>query len=742
MPSTKIYFIFLLIFIDLKLALKVSIFLYCDDYCETIKLDDKIIYKEGYQSITNKGYYNSFPEFEAERGQIIQIEVRDTIKGHLKLCGEINIDGYIFSTTYPDYWIEVDNKPGMVLDNKTGPCYKTRQTYSFDCIGINTTNDVDVRSILFKFKIPVNLDESNYVRYEKQYKIEDLTYYLLKDESIEFDLAQFVGNISIKLVHPLRFEFDTLKGNFIYMADNSNVINNGTYPNYKFKYNSSNSNEDYTDIIYYYVYKYNNRIDSENATIKFIIDNKNNIFNNINIDCGNRYYIYKGNKKICINNECPSDYPYQIEEDNNKECVKFCKSPYIYLNNNKTCMKSCNSENKFINPYTRTCNNKCSDVYLDKYNGETNECMAECQGNKKYTLFDDENICLNDCYPTDIYHYTNKPLECIKNCLYIDLNSNKCINECNNFYYLKNDKHFCVEKCFDNHFKKGSECVINCEYFINEETKECNNNCPNGWFYYEKENKKYCVQICIDIDDNIIYCKKNKTMLIDLISTYLNEFIEKKKNIKGENVDIKIIKNNEKIEENPNIQLCLSNLNIKDYIILKINSFNKTEYKPLYLNGKEIDISKCKNEVIDILINDNDKILWEKINEKYNYDIFDSKDKFYNDYCSIYNEENMDVLIMDRRKNFYKNYCGKFDCKYLNYNSKLKKVSCKCNNNLSSISINENFDINNNNSFKNVSFITTNIAVITCWKNLKLIKIKNNFGFLPITSLIIVFLFI
>ena len=207
MPSTKIYFIFLLIFIDLKLALKVLIFLYCDDYCETIKLDDKIIYKEGYHSIKNKEYYNSFPEFEAERGQIIQIEVRDTIQGHLKLCGEINIDGYIFSTTYPDYWIEVDNKPGMVLDNKKGPCYKTKQIYLFDCIGINTTNDVDVRTILFKFKIPVNLDESNYVRYEKQYKIEDLTYYLLKGESIEFDLSQLVVNISIKLVHPLRFEF-------------------------------------------------------------------------------------------------------------------------------------------------------------------------------------------------------------------------------------------------------------------------------------------------------------------------------------------------------------------------------------------------------------------------------------------------------------------------------------------------------------------------------------------------------
>ena len=65
---------------------------------------------------------------------------------------------------------------------------------------------------MFKFKIPVNLDKNNYIRYENQYKIEDLTYYLLKGESIEFDLSQLVVNISIKLVHPLRFEFWYIKG--------------------------------------------------------------------------------------------------------------------------------------------------------------------------------------------------------------------------------------------------------------------------------------------------------------------------------------------------------------------------------------------------------------------------------------------------------------------------------------------------------------------------------------------------
>ena len=96
-----------------------------------------------------------------------------------------------------------------------------------------------------------------------------------------------------------------------------------------------------------------------------------------------------------------------------------------------------------------------------------------------------------------------------------------------------------------------------------------------------------------------------------------------------------------------------NNLNITNYIILKINSSNKIEFKPLYLNGKEIDISKCENKQIDIIINEKDETLWKKIKKKYNYDIFDENDKFYNDYCSIYNEDNLDIILQDRRDKFY-----------------------------------------------------------------------------------------
>ena len=47
-----------------------------------------------------------------------------------------------------------------------------------------------------------------------------------------------------------------------------------------------------------------------------------------------------------------------------------------------------------------------------------------------------------------------------------------------------------------------------------------------------------------------------------------------------------------------------------------------------------------------ISINKNYNVLGKKINKEYNYDIYDSKDELYNDYSSINNEENMDIIIL------------------------------------------------------------------------------------------------
>ena len=137
----------------------------------------------------------------------------------------------------------------------------------------------------------------------------------------------------------------------------------------------------YYDMIEYYVYKYNQTIDSEKATIIFNIYDDNNIYI-VNINCPeDQNYVLKGNKKECYNS-CPNNYPYLIEDT--KECVKFCIFPYFYLDDGiNKCVKSCKKYNKYFDPYSRQCLNECN-VYFPKFNDETNECMAECQGNTKY----------------------------------------------------------------------------------------------------------------------------------------------------------------------------------------------------------------------------------------------------------------------------------------------------------------------------------------------------------------------
>ena len=76
--------------------------------------------------------------------------------GDLKLCGEINIDGYIFSTNKTDYWIDVNGNHGQKFYQEA------RDGYSFDCIGINTQYSYVKKSIWFKFQIPLNLEENEY----------------------------------------------------------------------------------------------------------------------------------------------------------------------------------------------------------------------------------------------------------------------------------------------------------------------------------------------------------------------------------------------------------------------------------------------------------------------------------------------------------------------------------------------------------------------------------------------------
>ena len=143
------------------------------------------------------------------------------------------------------------------------------------------------------------------------------------------------------------------------------------------------------------------------------------------------------------------------------------------------------------------------------------------------------------------------------------------------------------------------------------------------------------------------------------------------------------------------------------------------------INDKKVDINKYKI-----------------IYDKYNYNIYNKNDRFYNDYCSIYNEDKFDVIMKDRRHQ-YKNFCEENNCEFIEFNLKTQKIKCYCNN-----IFNFNFNIDKKMNENKIFFgqlknIPSNIIIFTCWKNLKMINLKN-YSFLFSCSIIcleIIFMF-
>jgi len=110
------------------------------------------------------------------------------------------------------------------------------------------------------------------------------------------------------------------------------------------------------------------------------------------------------------------------------------------------------------------------------------------------------------------------------------------------------------------------------------------------------------------------------------------------------------------------------------------------------------------------------------------YDIFNKKDPFYNEICTVFSsDDDTDVLLIERRAKYYKYsiiFCES-GCDYSGYNPKTKLVKCKCevknkiNTNINVIG----FQKNNISSFFDIKTYM-NIEVLKCYK---LLFCKNGF---------------
>ena len=222
--------------------------------------------------------------------------------------------------------------------------------------------------------------------------------------------------------------------------------------------------------------------------------------------------------------------------------------------------------------------------------------------------------------------------------------------------------------------------------------------------------------------------------------------------IKTENVIFEVsaiedqLKSDNKDISNVDLGLCelrlKSKYNISDsqnLIIFKIDIKNLEEsttyvkyeiYHPETLKKLELDI--CSDLKINIFapvyLNDEELSLFSSL-DKAGYNLFDSNDSFYNDFCTPYTTVNgTDILLEDRKKDIYSKNGNKTlcqdECELLFFNETSQKANCNCTPQVSEMNLNTEEGILSTLQFgKNQleeSFFNTlsnsNFQVLKCFK--------------------------
>ena len=109
---------------------------------------------------------------------------------------------------------------------------------------------------------------------------------------------------------------------------------------------------------------------------------------------------------------------------------------------------------------------------------------------------------------------------------------------------------------------------------------------------------------------------------------------------------------------------------------------NQIEYAVFY-GKKQLDLSVCANNEIEVNydISNSTLVNFRMISDfsKLGVDILNSKDKFFNDICYPYSENNSDMILKDRISDIYQNYskCDE-NCEYKKIDINSNLITCNC----------------------------------------------------------------
>ena len=194
----------------------------------------------------------------------------------------------------------------------------------------------------------------------------------------------------------------------------------------------------------------------------------------------------------CVS-ECPSDYPYENENENEKICLSKCPKFFYYVGetNSSKCIDNCKSINRYN---------------FENGNGEClTNCSIENENNKRTYYYYDENTC----------YYLCKDNNKNDNKFSLKINNDsplKCRSSCPEGYYYYENDYLCLQSCSGGYYKNSSSniCVTQCpskEFIINNNTT-CSQQCSSDepfFVFDEKSKNNLCVRNCTIYNEKYKY---------------------------------------------------------------------------------------------------------------------------------------------------------------------------------------------------------------------------------------------
>ena len=324
----------------------------------------------------------------------------------------------------------------------------------------------------------------------------------------------------------------------------------------------------------------------------------------------------------------------------------------------------------------------------------------------------------------------------------------------------------CKSCSFENNINESICLLCDSGYYLFILNNSCLNTCPTNYILNEEQN------VCIP-DNLIISMSEFKNQIIKNISSCINstniingtDFIAMIYSVGDINPKEQLIKGISAVDLGNCTNEIKNYYNISSFIVLNIESkknktkendydnfydLGKNTYLEIYnLTGEKLNLSICQENIkIMKYIGDEKKLDIQSAKNLANQgiDVFNAKDKFFNDLCYYYdNKEERDIIIDDRRKDIYQNatFC-QYGCDYDGIDYELMSANCICDvNSFHNIDLNKNKKEEKSNKEKlnfdsiKKSFISNlynfNFEVMKCYNldiNPKILKVNIGFYFM------------